>query len=543
MPGIARRLALRMPSIFGLSSPSRSTATRAAVAPRGAVLIVRTHRVQWVEVGPKGECAGTAAVEGSTVLDLVKSAVQARRSAGSRLRHCRVALGDELITERVLPLPPLPRKDLPAVLERKAAGLLSREASDVTYSARRWDGTVQVVAEETSLEHDPKGPLVDAQVPWLLCAASRSLVRDLRLALAREGIRVQEVVSLRLANMSWMHESARLTKLAQASAESDAPDAAHANRGPREGVAGTLTVDVDESGVCVGLFEGDSLRHLSFLRGELSQSAALATNLMQELRSVEAWWRKQSRGSKLESVLCMGLDPGRAALFSHALTATFPGAEVVCHSVSEIDADGTPQHSNTRWAALARGPFPLDVGVPIPLRHSHAMLVTMSILVAGALCGFVIQHRVAEQTRLATDETQELTSAACDLPGLVESNQRCAQAAGDLRKEVLRLEALHKAGLPAYLVFNDCVQALAGEIDLLRLDLSADGLLDMECRADAEPLASIRTLESARSSLESSSLLENLELAPPVLERLQDGQGGVRESLLVRFSGQWSPLP
>ena len=201
---------LRIP---GFSSNSRSQTHKGVQAPRGAVLIVRTHSVQWIERGSTGECVGTAAVEGSTVQDLVKSTVQARRSAGSRLGLCRVALGDELITERVLSLPPLSRKELPSVLERKAAGLLARDALDITLCARRWGGSIAVVPDEPAPDRDPKGPLVDAQVPWLLCAASRSLVRDLRLALSKEGIQVADVVSLRLAHLSWMHESARLAKL------------------------------------------------------------------------------------------------------------------------------------------------------------------------------------------------------------------------------------------------------------------------------------------------------------------------------------------
>ncbi len=498
---------------------------------RGAVAIVRTQRVEWYELSPRGERYGQASVEGATVNDLAQAVLRARRAAGSKLGRCRLALGDDVVMERVLSLPRLTRKEYAQVLERKAAALLGRDVADVSFCARKFGTTFEAREEGPAEERELPTAGTQAQSPWLLCAASRSLVRDLRLQLAREGVLFVDCVSLRLARLSWLLDADRLATADPAEPAAETAPAAEEARGK-------LTIDVDDGGVNVALADSEGICHLSFLRGELSQSAALATNLMQELRSVEAWWRKQNRGRRLESIACMGLSPDRGAIFEHALRATFPGVRV--HGLASTAGRGPGTAPTLCSAALSRGAFALDVAVAIPLRHSQAMLVTASILVAGALGGMVIQRQVADEARSAARAAAEDERAAADLGVLSRANAESARRLADLQAEVLRLEQLQQAGLPLAGLVADCFQAVdASAAQIERVELAEDGQLALEFALAADALPSVRIIEAAREKLEQSEHVEGVLAAPNVLERRSAGDGRQQERLLVHFDALW----
>jgi hypothetical protein len=475
-----------------------------------AVLIVRSDSVEWFEPGGASERHAHWPAPTASGPELAKAALAARRKAGGRARRCRVALAGDLVTERLISLPDVARGELQGVLERKAALALQRDPADVAFAARRAHA-----GQRGSSEGGGAGGST-----WLVCAAGRALVRDLRLALAREGIGVSEVVSLRLARQSHL-----------AAARSQSHPCA-------------LTLDVDRSGVCVALWDGADLRHWSVLNGDLEHSAALATNLMQELRSVEAWWRKQSRGGGLTSVACVGLSDQRAQVFEHALAAAIPGAEVHCERGPK-QSDGTQDalDAPALRAALGRGPFALSVAVPIPVQHSRAMLVTLSVLALVAITGLVVQSEAKRAGQRVTQEAEDMLAASRDLERLRSFNQRCETLSKALRSEIERVEAMGTQGRELALAVEACLRAVENDGEIVRLDLAPSGELICELRLGADPLGSIRTLDRVRERLERAPHLTGVRVSAPVLQQELGPKSAQQAVLLVRIDGRWSPGP
>lgn len=470
---------------------------------QGCVLYIGTWWVEWLGVDRKGRAVHVREeVDGEHPAEFVSAALAAIRRAGMGRRPCVLALADTHAPERRVDVPPLRRKELQQVLERKAAQLLECGLEDTLYSARA-ASSQRGAADETGLQ------------PWIVVAMRRSFVVELSNRLRRHGLRVRKIVSARYA---------RLSALIQAFAAEDAP----ARQGPDASDAapravGTVVVDVELHSITIHLTHGPNVISDSQLAGSFQESPGLAVSLLQELRGLEAHWRKISRGGQLGRAVFAGLSAVGADRIRIAVATALPGVE--CSFLSGERDDAARARQASLAACAGQGPFDLDLTVQLPRRPSVAAFL---VLIVACLLGSVGVVAHAElSTRLVDLEAQEaaLLGATGPLPELQDRAQDLEQGLARLAAETARAQQVLGLGLPLEDFLVQLFEVLAADADLQALTVTRSGEthnIRISGRTHSHPLRGLEALKRIESELTELPGYEQVELQPPTLT---SGQG------------------
>ena len=78
----------------------------------------------------------------------------------------------------------------------------------------------------------------------------------------------------------------------------------------------------------MSLVAGGALLNQNVLQGSLAENPRMAAGLIQEVRSYEAFWRKQSRGEGICAVAVVGLGPELGESLRATVGVALPGAQV-----------------------------------------------------------------------------------------------------------------------------------------------------------------------------------------------------------------------
>jgi hypothetical protein len=212
----------------------------------------------------------------------------------------------------LIELPPLPPRDRKAVLRRKAAALAGCAPEEVIFTA-----SLQASAARGATEPGDR---------WLIVALRRSFASELLSSLRTRGIRIARVVSLRLAPLR----------------------EALAGQRARNLDSGCVVVAVEPQATTVSLVAGAALVSQSTLTGSIAARPKLARALLQEIRSIDSFWRKTHRGSGVTEVAWIGLAAERGEPLRAALQTALPDARV--HAlVTEAAARGSLLAACSSW--------------------------------------------------------------------------------------------------------------------------------------------------------------------------------------------------
>ena len=442
---------------------------RKETSPQEAVLFLSPERVEWCEPAKDGTTRlGAATPAGTGPADLASAALHAREAAGGTAKRCVLALPESFAKERLVDLPAsLGRKDLRAVLERKATSLLLEDADedapdpDLLYSARRTragDG--------------------DQPETWHLVALDGVLLRPLALLLRRKGVHPQRIASLALA----------------------LPARAHALAGGTD--EPVLYVVVHEGGMDVGLVaDGETLTRTQ-MEGDPSRSEGVAAGLVHEVRGIAGFWRRHSRGGSIERVVLFGPELDRARVLAAAIGSVLPGTDV--RVFPDPDHGEDPSHAGRPAFLLAAGVvshLSPDLMFVLPPRRGSivASLATTAVLaVAGAVqLGGQVETRADDVVRRNQEQARVLRELRAEDERLsgIESGDR------QLERVLARVAAIGNHAPPLRPILSEALSALtpAIRLDAIRLT-SADGRHRLEIRGAVGG--------SARERLESLSHLE-----------------------------------
>ncbi len=450
-----------------MAAPSRIGRTRPLVlhVSRGAVevLIPRTQlssgatRFRLVRFSSDLELGGALAT------------FIAHQLAGNGVprRQVIVALAPEMVSTRILELPALTGKDLETVVVRKAAGLCELDSGEAAFAAIALDG-----------EDAPERR-------WLLHALPRRALTDFQTELRSCGYTVRSVVSARSA----------LFLSGKVEAQQDGADGA------------TLAVLFEKDDCAIGVLDERRIVHLSVVPGgshtHLNDPDA-ARAFVHELRSIDAFWRRKSRGRSIASVAVGGVPPSFVERLVPAIRSALgdiPVAALDEHGDPDIGRVGTPEPSDhdipvdelapldraeesARIAILdAIGTARLDpLDLCVDLRPRVRAIATIS-LVSALAWGLLAQGVRAEFHNAATALANEVelgNSAASDLATWRDLDSRVQSTEARLRVARDELVAAAAVGLSSETLVAGLFDAFDRDTGLLSIQavgpaLSAHG--------------------------------------------------------------------
>jgi hypothetical protein len=376
-------------------------------------------------------------------------------------------------------LPEVGRKELSEVLARRAAQLADCPANDALYAGLPGAKRVQTGGRESHEE-----------CSWTLLALRRSFARELSGQLAKQGVRTTRIVAARLAVLS------------------------HVDRelGAVEGA--TLVIDFEPGVSIVSLIDGARLVHQTVLDGDLVERPGLALAIVQEARSFESTWRRESRGAPLGRACVVGLDPERGQLFRNALSNALPNVETVCWPVvSEREGAG---RMATLAACLARGRFDLDLTVPTPWSLSRRIGVAAAAFAVVGSMGVVAERHVEWQREELQSEVQAILESTADLETLESEVQSIGARRSELESEVARLVDLYGRGLQLETVLGDAFGAFQGDSSLVSIDARpSEGRVHFVGATHPHPLRAMSAVQAAREALERSPSFRDVVVEAP----------------------------
>ena len=481
-----------------------------------AVLALSREQAEWFDGTPENSGASPRTalrpVLGPAPGDLAQAAREVLDAVGSGRRPCVLALAAGLVEQRVLPLPDLPRKELRKIFSRKAAALLGVAPDETLYTALPLFAQVAESARAEGESSDPARAGSALERKWLLVATKRSFAVELRLALRRQGIQVERVVSARLARLCRAQEVRGETGRA------------------------CIVIDVESRAIAVGLIAGDVLAHQSQLEGSFEATPTMALTLIQEVKGLDAFWRKTSRGGSVEQVVVIGLPHERGRLLAHALTTALASA-----SVTLLPGEDTAPDSG-RLASLeacrSEGPFGVDLTVRLPARHAHLVTLGACLLIVTGGAGSLLHAHLARERDALEADSRIYAVHGRDPERVSERRAAARRAVDELADEASRIEAAGATGVPFEAALRDAFDAFGERAALLSLSIGSEaegGEVAIAGETWSHPVASWRALEELAAELEASPRFEAVEVEPPRLaDRGEDEVDPTRAGFAVR---------
>lgn len=439
------------------------------------VLVLDADRAEWLHVDGNGRSSlGSVAIAGPAPVDVAAAALAAREAAGSSARRIVLALDPSMAGMRLLTTPELSRANLAAVLGRKAAAIAGCDGDDVLYAATHCG------------EEGDSTPGAKREVRWSVVALRRSRMREILLALRRRDITVVRVVSTQLSIPT------RALELA----------------GP--GDDAIIVVGVDRRAVHVALIGGGALAMQNTLEGNFHEQPTLALGLLQEVRGIEAYWRKQSRGGQVGRVVLIGLEGERSQLLATALTTAIQGARIVRETHAHHDDPVLAGRIGIISCARSQGGFQVDLTLPIPAPPVAIAVMAGAFLACVGVAGVVGYAHTNGREVEARAELSRLSLAAVDLEVLEAREAEARVRLAELGALTERNAAVLSDGWPIEELLADCLSACGPDAALTllragRWDRSRD--VSFEALTSAHLFAAMQRIARVRTKLEASPLI------------------------------------
>ncbi|QDV06855.1 hypothetical protein Poly30_23720 [Planctomycetes bacterium Poly30] len=436
---------------------------------------------------------------------LASHIVTTLKQHGVARRSIRLALSHEFLPAQIIEVPDLPSKELTQVVARRSAALIDATPQEVTFTGLALDGPDR---EERR---------------WLVHAMLAKPLIAMQTELRAQGWVVRDVVPARTAPFL----SVRSTTLAG------------------EGRA-TLVLVFDRESAAIGLVSGGRLAHLSTLPGSLDMHLAgeqVARALVQELRGVDAFWRRSSRGDQVTDILILGA-------VRSALDRLAPAIRMALGDVRVAGAIGAMpfQAEGAGWIASApnearidllralRSPrvAALDLSLPLRPRGRSIAAVAMSSLVLCSTVALAMRDGMNGLTSSISTEARVVEAASADLEALRERQARASALEAQLIADCQELQQLEGLGISATPILAGLRRAFGDGTRLLSMRaiglavggaaispaLGEVGALHVRGVVIDDPEETTRALHRLRAALGRVPGVVNVQIEPPSLSDL-----------------------
>ncbi len=413
----------------------------------------------------------------------------------------RLALSHEILPAKIIEVPNLQARDLHQVMARRTAAVIDSTPEEVAFSALALDGPDQ--PERRWLVHPMIAkPLVAFQME----------MRGL-------GWTVRDVVPARTAPFL--------------SAPQPSED--------QEGEA-TLVVAFDRDAVGIGLVSDGRLAHLSTLPGSLDTHLRQqgARSLIQELRGVDAFWRRSSRGDQVTEILILGAVPSaleqlapsiRSALGDVRVAGAMGSSAIPITSGSWLER--APNESRIDFLRAVRNPrgASLDLSLPLRPRGRSILAVALSSLVVCSTVAMGVRSGMDGLASSISTEARVVETASADLEDLRARKREVASLEALLMADCKRLTSLEGLGVSATPIVAGLRKAFGDQTRLLSMramglavggatvspergEVGALHLRGIVINAPGETMAALGRLRNALSEVPG---VVNIVIEPPSL--------------------------
>lgn len=434
------------------------------------------------------------------------------RSHRVRRRPVVLALGPDLVPSKVVELPALSARELERVMARRAAALVDVEPGRATFSAIALDG--EDLAERR----------------WLMSAMGADPLADMQHELRRLGFPARYVVPSRIAPFL----------------------AARVAQGTERGAA-TLVAVFEEEHCAIGLLAEGRLVHTSTLQGGAQrhlEEPHTAKAFVQELRGLDAFWRRQSRGESLKAVVVGGMEAGGVAQLAPAIKSALGDVAVgaVPSTLADapaaeapLDGDAAREQARADVLSCMTGPrmAAVDFGVELrPRTRTLVALATASALVFGTMALALREHFGVHRETLET-QSVVLRAATADLAGLEARAASVREVEAMVLAAAEDLRAVCELGIPAEQLLSGVLAAFQGDAQLLNVSASCplvhekgSGLLRIRGAVPDVPgftAAALARLEGRLGALPGVATVQ--VDAPRLDDRIEGARGGAGSTL------------
>jgi len=475
-----------------------------AELPTGTVLTIGPDRVELFHSPRKGEpIYASSELEDPAPAAVARKAFRLLREKGLRPGPCQLVVTDGMAADRIVSVPSLSAKELRRVLHRKAANLIEHSESQTHFAA---------VSLRDSLEKNR-----NAEQRWMVIAVSHGSMGSLGAHLRKRGFRVKEASWERLTLLGALPEEQFTGK----------PRAA-------------LVVGVEARAISLTLMHGADLVHQATLTGNLEEEPGLATVLIQEMRGLEAYWRKISRGRQLADVVLVGVGSETIDSIEPALRVAMPDVRI-----QRYEPTGLTARANVLATALHAHPFRYDISVPQPVRKPLlTATVALSVLAAGYL-GFDRVEVLSARAERLEKEARDLAAEMRDYSQVEANYRRIQDTLQELESERARAAAIGSLGIPLEDALTQALDAFHGHGALM--SLNCDGVdrgqtVSITGTTVSEPRSSLVALQGLIDRLGQSSVYADALLVPPSNVTETEGEGEVPQKLEFAVHARWRNL-
>lgn len=453
------------------------------------------------------------------------------KAHGVSRRPVVLALSPQFVSSKIIELPSLGARDLESVVGRKAAAQLDRDPGDVAFSAIALDG------EDA------------AEKRWLIHCCPKDSITEFQMELRSIGFPVKHAIPARTAPFL-------ATRCLDVAAKEGA----------------TLVALFEREHCAVGLLAEGRLVHLSTLQGGTHSHLTepqTARAFVQELRGIDAFWRRSNRGDRVTAVVVGGVEPFVVERLEAAIRSAL--GEVGIYPM-EDDGHGAPRGDGTLAVDGLDGldededggTSPLDdpgeraritlltslsghrvasLDLAVDLRPRARDVIAVggaSMLVFGTIAMSLRTELESQAASLAT-EAQVVHAASADLEELESAAEEARSIEAQIEAACSELQSVSRLGLSARRLVEGVFASFDGSTQVLAVAASSGstgatgGVMRLNGAVIDEPGVTARALSRLEAELHRVPGVRGVSIEMPSLgDRAGDLRGQGRRSL--RFS-------
>lgn len=469
-----------------------------------SVLHIGPSRVAWLTRG--GDPVVHQMEFDGEVLKPHQAALELLARSKERRRTCILGLGEGIYQRRQVDLPAdLGGRELRDILRRKAAGILGVES--------------QVVFQALPLGGDRQRKR-DGVQSWLVFAIEAKRLRSLLKELMAAGFRIVRTVATEVAYQGM------------------APV-----EGLQEGQA-AIVIGHLESAVGISLVTGAGLVTQNLVPTGALDRESMASTLVQELRAMDAFWRKMNEGGAVTRATFIGFDEAWADTIAPSAQLILPQVELAFDKEARQSSCGFGSCVRALSACRAQSELSIEFTLSVPPKRRVAVMLSAASLAVVVSLGGMASDAVAQRAdSLRGDlrqrfERERVRTELADVKARLEEHEAAAE---NYAAEWSAIIGTGTSSVPFSDLAGSILSALGADaaLESFKLEPNESGAEFVAIAVTpADALRSAGAMRDAFARLEASGFFTDLSLEPETRVPTKEDQ-----AQLLRFSmkGNWVP--
>ncbi|KAA3606732.1 MAG: hypothetical protein DWQ01_17095 [Planctomycetota bacterium] len=408
---------------------------------------------------------------------------QAVKEIGLSGKPILLALGEAWLQHSLLEIPELAKGAQRQVLHRKACKLIDAENRDTLFAS--------ILFRKANQHEEMRRRL--------LVVLKRGEINHLLQRFRAHRIPIKKLTVANLQRLSF------------------AGGLAHGNEEAQ------IVVEVDSEQTVVTLVANGSIVQRNVLGGGLDESEVRALSLAQEIRGLDFFWRKNSRGGTVQQIVLFGLGHANFESLRGAVARVLESVEVIdggsraAGHVGEGNQEDQPRYGALR-ACACFGEMSLDLSPLLPA--GYLPLLALSAVLLG-FTGFGLlkfHQKISDRMKSLRSETAALLGESSDLERLRQEQTQALVQLKNFETEVQRVAQAGAVGIDLEHCLQEAIAAHTDDAAILGIEIkpaeSGGVRMHINGLTHAHPLKAVEALRRVQHRLESSPAFKQVAVEP-----------------------------